>query len=170
MEVTVDMQIACEDEEHPPPSEIQQWVEAALGVEAALAHVAQAPAQRTELTIRIVGEAEIRALNRDYRDRDTPTNVLSFSADLPHYIDAPLLGDLVICAPVVNREAREQHKYPQHHWAHMIIHGCLHLLGYDHIEEREADQMEALEVAILATLQIANPYLDTGNPSNTVNL
>ena len=166
MDLTVDLQIACEDEEQPPPATIEQWVSTAL---THCAHRDSAPADDAELTVRIVDEAEIRELNRCYRGKDKPTNVLSFPAELPEHIQLPLLGDLVVCAAVVNREAREQHKPLLDHWAHMIIHGCLHLLGYDHIEEREAEQMEALEVEILATMNIADPYLIT-TTDNTVNL
>jgi probable rRNA maturation factor len=112
-----------------------------------------------ELTIRLVDEEESQALNRDYRHKDYPTNVLSFPADLPPELNIPLLGDLVVCAPVVAREAQEQGKPLQAHWAHMVIHGCLHLTGYDHIEDAEADEMESLERQLLAQLGIADPYL-----------
>lgn len=106
----------------------------------------------TELTIRVVGAAESRKLNRTWRGKNKPTNVLSFSAD------APLLGDLAICAPVVAREAREQGKQPAAHWAHMVVHGVLHLLGYDHENDSDAVRMEAREVKILAQLGMPNPY------------
>jgi probable rRNA maturation factor len=106
-----------------------------------------------ELTIRVVGAAESRKLNRTWRGKDKPTNVLSFAAD------APVLGDLAICAPVVAREAREQGKAPAAHWAHMVVHGVLHLLGYDHENDRDAAQMEARETKILAQLGMPNPYV-----------
>ena len=106
----------------------------------------------TELTIRVVGAAESRKLNRTWRGKDKPTNVLSFAAD------SPLLGDLAICAPVVAREAREQGKLPAAHWAHMVVHGVLHLLGYDHENDRDAARMEAREAKILAQLGMPNPY------------
>lgn len=112
-----------------------------------------------ELTIRLVDEEESQNLNRDYRHKDSPTNVLSFPADLPPELNIPLLGDLVICAPVVEHEAREQHKPLQAHWAHMVIHGCLHLIGYDHMDDAEAVEMEAYERLLLAQLGIADPYL-----------
>lgn len=112
-----------------------------------------------ELTIRLVDEAESQTLNRDYRHKDYPTNVLSFPADLPPELNIPLLGDLVICAPVVEREAREQNKPLQAHWAHMVIHGCLHLTGYDHMDDSEAEEMESLERQLLAQLGIDDPYL-----------
>ena len=108
--------------------------------------------------IRLVDEAESRQLNRDYRGKDRPTNVLSFPFEAPPEVLTPLLGDLVICAPVVVREAREQGKPADAHWAHMLVHGVLHLLGYDHLEPAEADEMEALERDILAGLGFPDPY------------
>jgi probable rRNA maturation factor len=134
----------------PSPSSFRQWVAAALrGVRRRKA---------AELAIRIVGIDEGQALNRDYRGKDYATNVLSFPAELPPGVDLPLIGDLAICAPVVAREAAEQGKKPRDHWAHLTIHGTLHLLGYDHIEDAEAEAMEALETRILAGLGIADPY------------
>lgn len=125
--------------------------------------------RQLELTIRIVGAAESRRLNRTWRNKDKPTNVLSFPAApvAPTGNGRPSrfpvkqfseLGDLAICAPVVAREAREQGKSPQAHWAHMVVHGVLHLLGYDHENDRDADVMEAHEVKILAQFGISNPY------------
>jgi probable rRNA maturation factor len=111
------------------------------------------------VAIRIVDADEGQALNLQYRGRDYATNVLSFPADLPPGVNLPLIGDLVICAPVVAREAAEQGKKPTDHWAHMTVHGTLHLLGYDHMEDAEAEAMEALETRILAGLGIADPYL-----------
>ena len=111
-----------------------------------------------ELAIRIVGLDEGRALNRDYRGKDYATNVLSFPAELPPGIALPLIGDLAICAPVVLREAAEQAKRPRDHWAHLTVHGVLHLLGHDHIDDGEAQAMETLETRILAGLGIADPY------------
>jgi len=108
--------------------------------------------------VRIVDEPEMRELNARYRHKDYPTNVLSFPAELPPGVDVPLLGDIVICAPVVNREATEQHKAPRAHWAHMLVHGTLHLLGHDHERERDAAVMEALERRILAGLKFPDPY------------
>jgi probable rRNA maturation factor len=134
----------------PSALSFRRWVEAAL-----------AGAKRrkpAELAIRIVGTREGRRLNRDYRDKDYATNVLSFPIELPPGVSLPLIGDLAICAPVVAREAAEQSKPPSHHWAHMTVHGVLHLLGYDHIEDAEAEAMEALETRILAKLGIADPY------------
>lgn len=134
----------------PAPASFRRWVEAALR--------GARRRRPAEVAIRIVDAAEGRALNRDYRGKDYATNVLSFPAELPPGVDLPLIGDLAICAPVVAREATEQGKRPRDHWAHLTIHGTLHLLGYDHIEDAEAEAMEALETRILAGLGIADPY------------
>ncbi|WP_426663154.1 rRNA maturation RNase YbeY [Rhodanobacter aciditrophus] len=134
----------------PSSASFRRWVEAALrGAKRRKA---------TELSIRIVGADEGRALNRDYRGKDYATNVLSFEAGLPPELKLPLIGDMVICAPVVAREAAEQGKRVRDHWAHLTVHGTLHLLGYDHIVATEAEAMEALETRILAGLGIADPY------------
>ena len=134
----------------PSAASFRRWAEAAL----------QGAKRRkpAELAIRIVDLDEGRALNRDYRGKDYATNVLSFPAELPPGVALPLIGDLAICAPVVLREAAEQAKQPRDHWAHLTIHGVLHLLGHDHIEDAEAHVMEALETRILAGLGIADPY------------
>ena len=134
----------------PSSASFRRWVEAAL-------HGARRR-KATELSIRIVDADEGRGLNRDYRGKDYATNVLSFEADLPPELKLPLIGDMVICAPVVAREAAEQGKRPSDHWAHLTVHGTLHLLGYDHIVAAEAEAMEALETRILAGLGIADPY------------
>jgi len=134
----------------PSPVSFRRWVEAAL-------HGAKRR-KPAELAIRIVDTDEGRALNRDYRGKNYATNVLSFPAELPPGVALPLIGDLAICAPVVLREAAEQGKAARDHWAHLTIHGVLHLLGYDHIEDGEAQAMEALETRILAGLGIADPY------------
>jgi probable rRNA maturation factor len=134
----------------PSPASFRRWVEAALR---GAKH--RKPA---ELAIRIVGADEGRALNRDYRGKDYATNVLSFPVELPPGVALPLIGDLAICAPVVQREAAEQGKAVRDHWAHLTIHGVLHLLGHDHVDERDATIMEALETRILAGLGIADPY------------
>lgn len=151
----MDIQIATEDDDHPPPAEFEQWVASAIGNRMAEA----------QICIRIVDSTEITQLNSSYRAQSKPTNVLSFPADLPKHIDIPLLGDLVICSEVVNREAIEQNKIPQHHWAHMVVHGTLHLLGYDHVNDDDAELMERLEVEILQSLEISDPYSD---PYNTI--
>ena len=136
----------------PSSASFRKWVTAALADR-------DAPA---EMAIRIVGADEGRELNRTYRGKDYATNVLSFPAEspegLPEDVELPLLGDLVICADVVAREAAEQGKRPADHWAHLVVHGTLHLLGWDHEADDEAEAMEAREREILARLGIADPY------------
>ena len=134
----------------PAAASFRRWVEAAL---AGARH-----RQPTELAIHIVGAREGRMLNRRYRDKDYATNVLSFPVELPRGVSMPLLGDLVICAPVVAREAHEQDKTSRNHYAHLTVHGVLHLLGYDHQDNADAERMEALETRVLATLGIEDPY------------
>ncbi|MBR1375988.1 MAG: rRNA maturation RNase YbeY [Cardiobacteriaceae bacterium] len=112
-----------------------------------------------ELTVRIVENQEIQELNKTYRHKDYATNVLSFPADLDIPLIPKLLGDIIIAADVVNNEAREQNKSQENHWTHILIHGFLHLLGYDHIEDNEAEIMENLERQILAQMNISDPYL-----------
>ncbi|OKY27480.1 MULTISPECIES: rRNA maturation RNase YbeY [Thalassotalea] len=145
----VDLQIACNKNNLPLPAEFQTWVDTALS------HVKNS----YELTIRLVDEAESQQLNHQYRDKDKPTNVLSFPFEVPDGVDINLLGDLIICTSVVETEAKQQQKPLNHHWAHMVIHGCLHLLGYDHISSEEAQEMETIEIEKLATLGINNPYI-----------
>lgn len=113
-----------------------------------------------EITIRIVDEKEMTKLNETFRYKKGPTNVLSFPFDMPDGVelDIPMLGDIVICADVVNREAMEQHKTPESHWAHMIIHGVFHLLGYDHQTDAEATVMETLEIQTMQSLGFSDPY------------
>ena len=132
----------------PSAARLRRWASAAL---------ASAPG---EVTLRIVDAGEGLALNRQYRGRDYATNVLSFP--VPELPDGtrPIRGDLVLCAPVIAREAKEQGKAPDAHWAHMVIHGCLHLRGYDHEEREEAEEMEALERRLLAGLGYPDPYLE----------
>ena len=116
-----------------------------------------------ELSLRLVDEAESADLNQRYRGKAGPTNVLSFPFEPPPGIKGPrYLGDLVICVPVVAREAAEQGKAPEAHWAHLVVHGVLHLLGYDHLDEAEAQAMEALETRLLANLGFPPPYADEG--------
>lgn len=134
----------------PAPRSFTRWVAAALA--------GAGRTRNTELSIRIVDLGEGRELNRRYRDKDYATNVLSFPVELPDGVEVPLIGDLVICAPVVAREAAAQGKPDRHHWAHLTVHGTLHLLGFDHIVEEDAEHMEALERRILATLDIPDPY------------
>lgn len=149
----LDLQRAT-DAAAPDDAAFRRWCELALRQRSA----------DSEMTIRLIDEAEGRELNHTYRHKDYATNVLSFPADVPDdLLDIPLLGDLVICVPVVEREAAEQGKALQAHWAHLVIHGCLHLLGYDHIEDDEAEEMEALERELLAELGHPDPYADDEN-------
>ena len=136
----------------PAANSFRKWVAAAL----------DGRIREADLAIRLVDAREGRALNRHYRGKDSATNVLSFPAELPEGLPEgvrlPLLGDLVLCAPVVAREAREQRKPLAAHYAHMTVHGVLHLLGWNHEDEREAECMEGLEREILAGLGIDDPY------------
>ncbi len=148
----IEIQIADPGQAHPAPALLLQWVLLALGGRQGIA-----------MTLRVVGESEARALNHRYRDRDYPTNVLSFRApdDWPDVDGEPEhLGDLVVCAPVIAREAVEQDKLAKSHWAHIVIHGVLHLLGHDHESDSEALAMESLERELLAQLGIPDPYRD----------
>jgi len=111
-----------------------------------------------EVVIRLVDEPESAELNTTYRHKTGPTNILSFPFEAPREIESELLGDLVICVPIVQQEARQQGKAEKHHWAHIVIHGVLHLLGYDHIDKDDAIQMETLETSLLKTLNIPDPY------------
>lgn len=148
MTATVDLQNASSSVQVPDAPLFTHWVNAAL----------RNIKPDAELSIRIVDSEESQTFNREYREKDKPTNVLSFPADIPEFVNIPLIGDLIICAPVVEQEAAEQGKPLDAHWAHMVIHGTLHLMGYDHIEDGEAQEMEALEIRILATLHYPSPY------------
>ena len=134
----------------PAAVSFRKWVGAALA----------GRIREADLAIRIVGTKEGRALNRHYRGKDYATNVLSFPAELPEGVKLPLLGDIVLCAPVVAREAREQKKALGAHYAHLTVHGTLHLLGWDHEDAREAEAMEQLEREILAEMGIEDPYAE----------
>lgn len=149
MTLILDVQSACSE---PAPDEpaLRRWLDCAL---AEAGHTKGA-----EIAVRIMDESEMAALNRRYRRRDGSTNVLSFPADLPPGLELPLLGDIAICAPVVLREAAEQGKPAHNHWAHMTVHGCLHLIGYDHIGMEDARQMESLETRIMLALGLPCPY------------
>lgn len=153
MTLVMDVQYALDDagggdDELPSAEDFRRWAAAALA--------GRCPAG--EITLRVVGLAEVTVLNRTYRHRNEPTNVLSFPVEIAVDLEPPLLGDIVICAPVVRREAAEQHKDRRAHWAHLTVHGTLHLLGYDHLETEEAETMERLERDILAGLGYPDPY------------
>jgi probable rRNA maturation factor len=146
----IEIQAVFESAGQPDQQQIQCWVDAAL----------DDYNQDTEIVVRIVDEQESAQLNEQYRHKSGPTNILSFPVELPEGIELDLLGDLVICAPVLEKEALEQNKVLAHHWAHIIVHGVLHLLGYDHIDETQAELMENKEIAILNKLHINNPYTE----------
>ena len=147
--IILDLQIATDDNQNLPTEEqIMQWLNVIL----------PQFMDNAEITIRIVDEQESQQLNNTYRHKDKPTNVLSFPFESPIEIEVPLLGDLIICKQVVEAEAKEQHKSLTSHWAHMIVHGCLHLLGYDHILDEEAEEMENIEIDIMQQLGFDNPY------------
>ena len=145
--VSVDLQNDEKLANVPEPGLLKQWVEASL----------LTTYDQLEQTIRVVGEPESRALNSQFRGIDRPTNVLAFPSE-SDYLEYTCLGDLVICAPVVNEEARQQAKSLEAHWAHMVVHGMLHLQAYDHEDEIETAKMEAEEIKILSPLGYSNPY------------
>ncbi|MDW8846117.1 rRNA maturation RNase YbeY [Erwinia sp. MMLR14_017] len=148
--VILDLQLACEKTEGlPAESDFRRWLEAVL----------PQFQEESEVTVRVVDEAESHELNHTYRGKDKPTNVLSFPFEAPPGIELPLLGDLIICRQVVEKEAAEQEKPLLAHWAHMVVHGSLHLLGYDHIEDDEAEEMESIETEIMLALGYDDPYI-----------
>jgi probable rRNA maturation factor len=152
--IHLEYQLATEQKNVPSESTILGWLEAFL----------PELTEEAEITVRIVDAEESQALNSEYRGKDKPTNVLSFPFERPDFLPAEVqfseLGDLVICVQVVTQEALEQKKTTDAHWCHMIVHGTLHLLGYDHIEDAEAEEMEALETKILQKMGFPNPYND----------
>lgn len=156
MNLLLDVQLADELEDYqawlPAEEQLQLWASAALSGRTDFAE--------PELTIRLVAEEESQELNSEYRGKDKPTNVLSFPFEAPPQVPIELLGDLIICAQVVQQESEEQRKAAEAHWAHMVVHGCLHLLGYDHIKDDEAEVMEDLERQIMAGLGFPDPYPD----------
>ena len=148
MTLIVDIQMASSSEEAPDPQSIERWIGAAIGDQR----------ESTELSVRIVDAEEGQALNEQFRGSTGATNVLSFPFENESPQPLPLIGDIVICAPVVAKEAREQNKALNAHWAHMMIHGVLHLLGYDHQNENDANLMESLETEIMQGLGFPPPY------------
>jgi len=153
----LELQWGIDESPLPTLEQCQKWVHASI----------QEPRsfEPVEITIRIVNKAESQDLNLEYRDKDKPTNVLSFEFEQPPGLvdigeELPYLGDLVICADVVEQEAKEQNKSLEAHWAHMIVHGTLHLQGFDHIEDDDAEEMESLEIAIMQNLGYADPYFE----------
>lgn len=152
MSLHLDLQNPYEFDEIPSKSQLETWVVCAL-------QQAGCSIESPEITIRIVDAKESEQLNSDYRNKQKPTNVLSFPFEPPVQVESDLLGDLVICQSVMQHEACEQNKSELNHWAHLVVHGTLHLLGFDHIEESEAEEMESLEIQILKELGIGNPYI-----------
>jgi probable rRNA maturation factor len=151
MNLQIDVQRACAE---PVPEE----EDIRRAISAALSHHYQNTAGNAEVSVRLVSEAEMSELNAAWRGQHKSTNVLSFPADLPADLEHPLLGDIVICAAVVRREARDQNKTDAAHWNHMLVHGSLHLLGYDHQLDAEAEAMENMETLILEQLGYPCPY------------
>ena len=149
----LDIQIISQSKQLPEQGQFQNWVDAVLNNES----------QDAELVIRIVDEAEMTQFNEQYSDKKGSTNILSFPFEAPEGVDNYLLGDMLVCAPVVEKEAKQQHKELDHHWAHMIVHGVLHLLGYDHVDDQDAEEMETLEIKILKKIKIKNPYEENSN-------
>ncbi|MBL4831889.1 MAG: rRNA maturation RNase YbeY [Aliivibrio sp.] len=150
MSIELDLQIASQNSEGlPSESDFQLWLTSAVSLFQSQA----------EVTIRVVDQSESQQLNFDYRGKEKPTNVLSFPFEAPPGIEIDLLGDLIICRQVVEQEAIQQNKSLAAHWAHMVVHGSLHLLGYDHIEDDEAEEMESLETEIMLKMNFPDPYL-----------
>ncbi len=151
--MSVDVQIASNAAGIPASKSIRDWVRKTIDE--------TDPGRDVDVSVRVVDEDEMRSLNREYRDQNKPTNVLAFPVGDGGFVppgERPLLGDIVVCAGVVAREANEQGKRLDDHWGHMLVHGTLHLLGHDHITDQQAEAMEALERRVLATLGIADPY------------
>ncbi|WCE29031.1 rRNA maturation RNase YbeY [Vibrio sp. SCSIO 43137] len=151
MAIELDLQIATEAQDKlPGKQEFQLWLDSAVSLFQ----------QDAEVTIRLVDAEESQQLNSEYRGKDKPTNVLSFPFEAPPGIELNLLGDLIICKQVVETEASDQGKPLNAHWAHMVVHGALHLLGYDHIADDEAEEMESLETEIMQKMGFDDPYIE----------
>ncbi len=154
VEVSISDELASDagelsDDDVPEPELLQSW--------AAAAYLGETPAVASLL---VTTADEVQSLNKQYRNKDKATNVLSFPMESPAEIDVSLLGDIVLCVPVIRQEAEQQSRSEVSHWAHMVVHGMLHLQGYDHIDNDDAKQMEKLEIDILAQLGFNNPYED----------
>ena len=159
MNAHIDIQSASR-EPVPEEDDFRRWISAALAEQGGHYHCRDT----VEISVRLVDTPEMTALNETYRGKSGPTNVLAFPADIPPELEQPLLGDIVICAPVVQAEARSQGKSADAHWAHMAVHGSLHLLGFDHEDDNQAAVMEALESRILQKLNFDCPYEDRQTP------
>lgn len=144
---SLDIQCVSQSQNLPTDQEFQTWIDLILP-----------QSENFEIVIRIVDEDEMAEYNHQFRNKSGTTNILSFPFECPEPLTSNLLGDLLICAPVLEQEAKEQDKPLLHHWAHIVIHGTLHLLGYDHLNDEEAEEMEALEIKFLNVLNIKNPY------------
>ena len=147
--IHIEVQVDSKIKPLPPKKQLKMWAALALNE----------VKQESEVTLRIVDKPEIQSLNLQFRGKDKPTNVLSFPYDIIPEISPTLLGDIVLCAPVILEEATQQKKTNEAHWAHMVIHGCLHLLGYDHVTPELAGIMEPLEITLLQQAGFPNPYL-----------
>ncbi len=146
MSIQLDVQIVSNSLDIPKASEFKNWADL-VPID-----------YETSICLRIVDEHEAKTLNKKYRKINKATNVLSFPAEIPSHLQIDFLGDIVICAPIVTLEAQEYNKDLNNHWAHLFIHGILHLQGYDHEKEIDAEKMESLEIKILHSLGISNPY------------
>ena len=155
MEIILDLQNAINSQQVPEKKSIENWISSTLTK-------IDKQFVQPEITIRIVSPEESQALNLQYREKNKPTNVLSFPFEAPEMIPVEeigeLLGDLVICESILLQEAKQQNKSLESHWAHMVVHGVLHLLGFDHVDNKDAEKMEALEVKVLSDLGFKDPY------------
>ena len=149
VEMSVSASLEAEEEDIPDTASVQLWADKACLCD-----------EQVIASVQIVNADEMRELNNTWRGKNKPTNVLSFPMQSPAEPGLKILGDLALCAAVINAEARQQHKPNDAHWAHMLVHGMLHLQGYDHIDDNQADEMEALEIRLLKELGYENPYLE----------